>query len=78
MGAIFLVLLKRSFDGVLGPLRATILKIGVPGESIFLGRASPLEGAQEAAKIWPPPNRLVRAMAQIFCQIRLNRVLDLS
>jgi len=31
LGPIFLVLLKRSFDGVLGaPLRTTVLKIGVP------------------------------------------------
>ena len=45
-----MVLLKHSFDGVLGaPLRTTVLKIGVPGESSFLGRTIPLEGAQEAA-----------------------------
>ena len=49
LGAIFLVLLKHAFDGVLGaPLRTTVLKIGVPGGSIFLGRTIPLEGTQEA------------------------------
>ena len=55
LGAISLVLLKHSFDGVRGdPLRTTILKIGVPGESIFLGGTIPMEGAQKAAKLWPP------------------------
>ena len=54
-GAIFLVLLKHTFDGLLGaPLRTTILQRGVPGESIFLGTTILLEGAQEAAIIRLP------------------------
>ena len=44
-GAIFSVLLKHSFDGVLGaPLRTTVLKRGVPGESIFPWKDHPPAG----------------------------------
>ena len=40
--------------GFWAALRTTILQKGVPGESIFLGRAILLEGLQEEPVVWLP------------------------